>query len=360
MLCALAVMLAATGCSTTNEPAEDNSSSSVVSSEQLPEESGDEPENKTADEEQDAETESSSDGSKEADASGAADDNQDQTSSAPSQAPASNTSSAPAASTPPATTSSTPAPAASQAPAQPTAAAPKTTSGNGALAKYTVNVKDSSTPATDVKGQSLDGASGYVFYSANGKVLGIIPNDIIPQIIQDNGLTYAEIPEQKAWFVEQFNIYRGLGEDTGSAGDSKPSQSSGSSNSDIDIDEYRDEVIRLTNIEREKAGLDPVTADDTAMEYAQIRAEEISTNYSHNRPNNKDNALDGLYFIENIVRGSTTPERAVSAWMNSSGHKATLLSDYSEVGNRIGVGCYQADDGKIYWTQEFVGWDSEG
>ena len=119
-------------------------------------------------------------------------------------------------------------------------------------------------------------------------------------------------------------------------------------------------MIRLTNIEREKAGLDPLAEDSTAMEYAQIRAEEISESFSHVRPNGQSSDYDGLYFMENIASGSKTPQAVVNGWMNSSGHRATLLSDYSEVGNMIGVGCYQAENGTIYWTQEFVGWDSEG
>ena len=64
--------------------------------------------------------------------------------------------------------------------------------------------------------------------------------------------------------------------------------------------------------------------------------------------------------MEHIASGSKTPLAVVYGWMNSSGHRATLLSDYSEVGNMIGVGCYQAENGTIYWTQEFVAWDSEG
>ena len=95
------------------------------------------------------------------------------------------------------------------------------------------------------------------------------------------------------------------------------------------------------------------------MEYAQIRAEELAINYSHTRPNNESKSLDGLYFIENIAYGQKTPEEVVNDWMNSSGHKATLLGDYSDYGNRMGVGVYKSN-GVIYWAQEFVGWDSQG
>lgn len=256
--------------------------------------------------------------------------------------------------------SSAPAQTSSAAPVQQTAPAQTSTaSGKGPLAKYTVNVTDSKTPATDVRGKLYNGVLAYVFYSSSGNVVGTIPDSEISQILWDNNLTQAEDDEQKSWFVENFNIYRGL--DGGSYEGGSGSTSGGSSSSsDIDIDEFRDEVIRLTNIEREKAGLDPLAEDSTAMEYAQIRAEEISESFSHVRPNGQSSDYDGLYFMENIASGSKTPQAVVNGWMNSSGHRATLLSDYSEVGNMIGVGCYQAENGTIYWTQEFVGWDSEG
>lgn len=256
--------------------------------------------------------------------------------------------------------SSAPAQTSSAASVQQTAPAQTSTaSGKGPLAKYTVNVTDSKTPATDVRGKLYNGVLAYVFYSSSGNVVGTIPDSEISQILWDNNLTQAEDDEQKSWFVENFNIYRGL--DGGSYEGGSGSTSGGSSSSsDIDIDEFRDEVIRLTNIEREKAGLDPLAEDSTAMEYAQIRAEEISESFSHVRPNGQSSDYDGLYFMENIASGSKTPQAVVNGWMNSSGHRATLLSDYSEVGNMIGVGCYQAENGTIYWTQEFVGWDSEG
>lgn len=256
--------------------------------------------------------------------------------------------------------SSAPAQTSSAAPVQQTAPAQTSTaSGKGPLAKYTVNVTDSKTPATDVRGKLYNGVLAYVFYSSSGNVVGTIPDSEISQILWDNNLTQAEDDEQKSWFVENFNIYRGL--DGGSYEGGSGSTSGGSSSSsDIDIDEFRDEVIRLTNIEREKAGLDPLAEDSTAMEYAQIRAEEISESFSHVRPNGQSSDYDGLYFMENIASGSKTPQAVVNGWMNSSGHRATLLSDYSEVGNMIGVRCYQAENGTIYWTQEFVGWDSEG
>ena len=252
--------------------------------------------------------------------------------------------------------SSAPAQTSSAAPVQQTAPAQTSTaSGKGPLAKYTVNVTDSNTPAVKVVGETLNGKGAYYFYSSSGKILGNIPIEYLTTIIRENGLSDYEADEQKAWFVENFNIYRGL--DGGSYESGSGSTGGSSSSSDIDIEEFREEVIRLTNIERENAGLDPLVEDSTAMEYAQIRAEELTIKFSHTRPNNESKIVDGLSFIENAARGQTTPEDVVDSWMNSDGHRATLMGDYSDYGNRIGVGCYKSG-GTIYWTQEFVLWDA--
>ena len=245
-----------------------------------------------------------------------------------------------------------------QTAAKPQTPAPqKTSTGKGPLAKYTVWVKDKTTPAVDVRGRIHEGEAAYVFLSESGEVLGTVPDSNIPLILQQEGLTQAEDDEQKSWFVENFNIYRGL--DGGSYEGGSGSAGGGSTSSnEIDIEEFRQEVIRLTNKEREKAGLEPLVEDSTAMEYAQIRAEELAVSYSHTRPNNQSSSVGGLYFIENGAKGSATPEAVVNSWMNSDVHKATLLGDYSDYGNRFGVGCYQAENGKLYWSQEFVGWDA--
>ena len=253
--------------------------------------------------------------------------------------------------------SSAPAQTSSAAPVQQTAPAQTSTaSGKGPLAKYTVNVTDSNTPAVKVTGTTLNGKSAYYFYSADGKLLGDIPTQYLGTIINENGLSYAEADEQKAWFVENFNIYRGL--DSGSSSGSSSSGSSSSSSGEVDIEDLRQELIRLTNEEREKAGVEPLVEDSTAMEYAQIRAEELAEVYSHVRPNGDGTGAYSHYnFNENIAKGQGTPEDVIDAWMNSYGHKVSMLGDYSDYGNGFGVGVYKAN-GTIYWVQEFIGWDA--
>lgn len=140
--------------------------------------------------------------------------------------------------------------------------------------------------------------------------------------------------------------------------ESSSSGSSSSTSSEVDIEELRQELIRLTNEEREKAGVEPLVEDSTAMEYAQIRAEELAEVYSHVRPNGDGTGAYSHYnFNENIAKGHGTPEDVIDAWMNSYGHKVSMLGDYSDYGNGFGVGVYKAN-GTIYWVQEFIGWDA--
>ena len=250
--------------------------------------------------------------------------------------------------------SSAPAQTSSAAPVQQTAPAQTSTaSGKGPLAKYTVNVTDSNTPAVKVVGETLNGKGAYYFYSSSGKILGNIPIEYLTTIIRENGLSDYEADEQKAWFVENFNIYRGL--DSGSY--ESGSGSTGGSSSEIDLEEYKDELIRLTNEEREKAGLEPFEIHDVAMEFAQIRAEELSEKFSHERPNGDQTGTYSHYtFGENIVKGGNTPESAIKSLMGSKVHRETILSENC---HEFGVGVYEKN-GTLYWVQEFLAWDSEG
>ena len=252
--------------------------------------------------------------------------------------------------------SSAPAQTSSAAPVQQTAPAQTSTaSGKGPLAKYTVRVSDSSTPATKVQGELYNGELAYVFYSSSGKVLGTVPDSEIVQILWDNNLTQAEDDEQKAWFVENFNIYRGL--DGGSYESGSGSTGGSSSSGKVDIEEYKDELIRLVNEERTEAGLEPYEVHDVAMEFAQIRAEEISEKFSHERPNGDQTGTYSHYtFGENIAKGQDTPQEVMEDWMGSSGHRAAIMSKEDEY---FGVGIYEKN-GTLYWVQEFVWWDSEG
>lgn len=364
MLLAAVILLSANGCAPAPDTAENSSSSSVTTEElqvlqdeneklkqELAELKGEAPS-----EEQDTEAEGE-EPKEEAKTEGSTTSEPAAKPTAPAEKPAEK----PAA---PATNNQAAKPQAekpaannTQTAAKPQAPAPqKTSTGKGPLAKYTVKVNDSSTPAVKVVGETLNGKSAYYFYASNDKLLGNIPIEYLTTIIRENGLSDYEADEQKAWFVENFNIYRGL---DGGSYEGGSSNSGSSSSSKVDIEEFRQEVIRLTNKERKKAGLEPLVEDSTAMEFAQIRAEELSNNFSHKRPDGTVGEYSHYQFMENIAMGGRTPEDAVNSWLNSSGHYATMMSDYSDCGNCIGVGVYEKN-GTMYWVQEFILWDAEG
>ena len=123
-------------------------------------------------------------------------------------------------------------------------------------------------------------------------------------------------------------------------------------------DAFANEVVRLVNEERAKAGLPALTVDRGAASAAQVRAKEIERSFSHTRPDGSsfNSALTeaGVNFRgagENIAYGQNSPEKVMEGWMNSSGHRANILnSSYTS----IGVGHYQNASGVNYWTQFFI------
>lgn len=351
---AMAMALSMTACS--EEPAEDTSSSEPESSvsEQVsePETSDLEVEDDTS---SDAEAESET-SEPAADVSSSAADAGSSTASQPAADQGSSQAQQPATSSQTDTSSQT------QAQAPTTAQTSNTSSGKGSLANYTVSIQDSSTPAVSVSGKNINGKNGYYFYSEDGDILGYIASNVVSQINRDYKMIQKTDDEQKGWYVEQFNELRGVEGGSGSAGSgssgsSSSSSSGSSSSSEIDIEELREELIQLTNEEREKAGLDPYEVNSTAMEFAQIRAEEISEYFSHERPNGDQTGTYSHYtFGENIVKGGRTAEAAINSLMGSSVHKAAILSTEDEY---FGVGVYEKN-GTLYWTQEFIVWDSQG
>lgn len=359
MLLAAVILLSANGCAPAPDTAENSSSSSVTTEElQVLQEENEKLKQELAElkgEKQDAEAEG-----EEPEAEGSTTSEPAEKPTTPpanTQAPAANNNSSGAAAAKPNNQAPASKPAGSNSQATASTPAPqKASTGKGPLAKYTVRVKDKTTPAVDVRGRIHEGEAAYVFLSESGEVLGAVPDSNIPLILQQEGLTQAEDDEQKSWFVENFNIYRGL--DGGSYEGGSGSTGGGStSSSEIDIEEFRQEVIRLTNKERKKAGLEPYETHDTAMEFAQIRAEELAVKYSHTRPNGDSTGDYGQYtFGENIAYGQKTPEEVVGDWMASPGHRSAIMSSEDEY---FGVGVYKSG-GTIYWTQEFIWWDSEG
>lgn len=120
---------------------------------------------------------------------------------------------------------------------------------------------------------------------------------------------------------------------------------------------FAKEVLRLVNIERDKAGLSHLTTNSTLTAAADKRAQETKQSFSHTRPNGTgfQTALNeyGVAYRtagENIAYGQKSPQEVVTGWMNSPGHRANILNANF---NKIGIGVYQSN-GVYYWSQLFT------
>ncbi|MGN1481606.1 CAP domain-containing protein, partial [Porcipelethomonas sp.] len=119
-------------------------------------------------------------------------------------------------------------------------------------------------------------------------------------------------------------------------------------------------VVELVNEERAKEGIAPVTLNETLTDAAMLRAEEITENFEHTRPDGTScfTVLDDYNIgywgcAENIAAGNSTADATMNQWINSSGHYANLMdSSYSEIG--VGV-VYDPDTTYgYYWVQLFI------
>ena len=123
---------------------------------------------------------------------------------------------------------------------------------------------------------------------------------------------------------------------------------------------YENAVLFWTNIERARHGLPALKAADALDSAADIRAAELARSFSHTRPNGSKwhtalsaNGISYSGAAENIAAGQSDPCEAVSAWMNSDGHRSNILSGKY---THLGVGYYYSSSSKYsqYWEQLFA------
>jgi len=126
----------------------------------------------------------------------------------------------------------------------------------------------------------------------------------------------------------------------------------------IDLLVYANEVLRLTNIERENEGLPALSGTTALTQTAVVRANEIIRSFSHERPDGRscftafdENGVSYRWAGENIAMGQRTPAEVVRAWMDSPDHRENIM--YSAFG-RLGVGVAIDNNGRLYWSQNFT------
>ncbi len=121
------------------------------------------------------------------------------------------------------------------------------------------------------------------------------------------------------------------------------------------------ELLKLTNIERQKVGLSPLKLSSRLGRSAQNHAADMARNnyFSHtgrNGSNISDRAMATGYkysFLgENIAAGKATPEGTIRQWMNSPGHRANILKrEFTEIG--FGYANSPSSRYQNYWVQVF-------
>jgi uncharacterized protein YkwD len=123
--------------------------------------------------------------------------------------------------------------------------------------------------------------------------------------------------------------------------------------------EMESEEFRLTNQARAEYGLAAFECDLELAEVARDHSEDMALRgyFSHTNPEGERPwdrmSRAGISFRsagENIAYGYSSAGAVHNGWMNSSGHRANILSsNYTH----IGVGLYD-NGGTLYWTQVFA------
>ncbi|MDQ0115294.1 CAP domain-containing protein [Paenibacillus harenae] len=119
---------------------------------------------------------------------------------------------------------------------------------------------------------------------------------------------------------------------------------------------FQSQVVDLVNQERAKAGLSALKSDTLLTKVATEKARDMDVNnyFSHTSPTYgspfdmmRQFGVTYSYAGENIASGQRTPQEVMTAWMNSSGHRANILNGSF---TKIGVGYVNGE-----WVQMFIG-----
>lgn len=139
--------------------------------------------------------------------------------------------------------------------------------------------------------------------------------------------------------------------------------------------EFEAQVLALVNQQRTQAGCAALTVDSRLRNAAYLHSQDMAVNnfFSHTGSNGStfDQRVTAQGYTwstvgENITVSRTTPQAAVDAWMNSSGHRTNILNcNYTQTG--IGYYFQANDQGNVcngttctngpyfhYWTQVFA------
>lgn len=202
-----------------------------------------------------------------------------------------------------------------------------------------------------VSGGALSGGNGYVF-KIKGKKNGTASFRVYDSSDSSVSLEFDAVVGSSSDGKVSFKLGKSSGKNTSQNTSASDVWGSDEAAPSADTSDYIDEVIRLINEERAAEGKSALKKNDELCENAQLRAVEISSYFSHTRPNGKDcfTAITVPYGYagENIAMGQRTPEEVMDCWMNSTGHRSNILSsNYTSVG--VGY-----DPESNCWVQIFI------
>ena len=116
------------------------------------------------------------------------------------------------------------------------------------------------------------------------------------------------------------------------------------------------DCLALTNTARTAAGLAPLTIDSRITAAAEAHSAEQATRkkmtHTGRNGSNAGSRMTAQGYRwstwgENVAAGQPDCASVVSAWMNSSGHRANILNPAFV---HIGLGAVKGTNGVIYWT----------
>jgi uncharacterized YkwD family protein len=128
-----------------------------------------------------------------------------------------------------------------------------------------------------------------------------------------------------------------------------------------DFGAYQQEVLNIVNKERTSRGLSALKFNTEVSKVATLKSQDMIDKgyFDHNSPTYgspfdmmKKFGITYRSAGENIAMGQKTPQEVMTAWMNSEGHRKNILnSSFTE----IGIGIAKDSNGRLYWTQMFIG-----
>ena len=116
-----------------------------------------------------------------------------------------------------------------------------------------------------------------------------------------------------------------------------------------------EEAFSQVNAKRAENGMEMLIWDESLYELASLRAQEIVSSFSHQRPDGSyvGDVMLGQYGLsgcgENIAANYTSVTNLVNGWMSSVGHRENLLSSQFSAGV---MACYR-HNGNHYWVNLF-------